>query len=236
MSVNWKTRIISKKMVANDMVEMRLEKPDGFSYRAGQFVQFEIPDGDSDGSVGAGKPVLRAYSVASHPAEDSLEFCMKMLPGGRASGFFTSATPDTPILFQGPNGKFICQTANEALAFVATGAGLAPIWGIISDELVNKKNIQPMRLIFGLRSEEDVFWADRLDALAKQFPNFSYALSLSQPQNAWQGASGRVTAHLDTLAPNGHFFLCGSADMVKDVRASLFAKDITPANVHFEIF
>jgi ferredoxin-NADP reductase len=236
MPVNWKTRLLSKKTIANDIVEIRLEKPAGFSYAAGQFVQFEIPDAGPDASVGASKFVLRAYSVASHPGENSLEFCMKMLPGGRASAFFANATPDTPILFQGPNGKFTCSARDEALACVATGAGLAPIWGILSDELINKKNIQPIRLIFGVRGEGDVFWADRLDALRKQFSNFSYTLSLSQPEHGWQGPSGRVTEHLNTLSPRGRFFLCGSADMVKEVRAGLLAKDTPPANIHFEIF
>lgn len=228
MSVNWKTRILSKKTVAKEIVEMRLEKPAGFSYTAGQFVQFEIPDGE--------KPVLRAYSVASHPAEETLEFCIKMLPGGRASLFFTNASTETPIVFQGPNGKFTCGTPDFPLSFVATGAGLAPIWGIISDELNNKKNLQPMHLLFGVRSEEDVFWTDRLDALAKQFQNFSYRLALSQPQGAWGGKTGRVTAQLDHLSNDGHFFLCGNVEMVKDVRAAILAKDIPPANVHFEIF
>lgn len=224
----WKTACLSKKTIAKDIVEFRMARPGGFQYIAGQFVQFVVPVADG--------AVLRAYSIASHPAEDTLEFCIKMLPGGRASSFFAAATLETSIVFQGPNGKFTCGAFGTPLSFVATGAGLAPIWGIISDELLNKKNTHPMRLIFGVRSEEDVFWIDRLDSLGKQCSNFSYQLTLSQPRGSWQGTTGRVMWHLGALPNDSRFFLCGNMDMVKDVRAAILARDIPPANVLFEIF
>jgi ferredoxin-NADP reductase len=205
-----------------------MTRPDGFAYRAGQFVQFTVPTEGGD--------VLRSYSISSHPGEDTLEFCIKLIPGGRASSFFSGVTPDTDIRFSGPAGRFVCDAIGTPQTFIATGAGMAPIWGMIADELQNKNNTQPVRLIFGVRADDDVFWADRLAALAAAHPNFSYLLTLSRPSTGWTGASGRVTAHTETLPDTGHFYLCGNADMVKDMRAALLAKSIPPAQIHFEIF
>jgi len=40
---------------------------------------------------------------------------------------------------------------------VATGVGISPMVGIIQDELINKKTTQPIHLLFGVRSEKDIF-------------------------------------------------------------------------------
>ena len=157
----WKSQLIRKETIAQDIVELHIQKPEGFSYLAGQFIQFVIPTG--------GDSVLRAYSLASHPAQDDLEFCMKLLPGGKASMYFSQATQDAVIAFQGPSGKFTCTKDDLPISFIATGAGLAPIWGMISDELKNKKNSKPLHLLFGVRGEEDVFWIERLRQLGSMF-------------------------------------------------------------------
>ena len=136
---------------------------------------------------------MRSYSIASHPASDEIELCVKLLPGGVGSTFFEQVTPETEIRFIGSRGRFVVGDSAEPLYFVATGAGLAPIMGMIADELINKKNTEPIELLFGVRSEEDIFWTDRLDALQKEYSNFHYRLTLSQPRSAWAGLSGRVS-------------------------------------------
>lgn len=225
---DWKSRCLSKKMLTNDTLELHIERPDGFAYLAGQFIQFFIQT--------TNETVLRAYSLASHPAQSDLEFCVKLVPGGRGSTFFSNLSPGSEIHFQGPSGRFTYAPDGQPLSLVATGAGIAPIWGIMADELINKKNQQPIHCIFGLRGENDVFWIDRLESLAAAHPNFSYTITLSQPEGSWRGKTGRVTTHLHLLPKIGNFYLCGNPDMVKDVRAALLEKNISPTNIHFEIF
>ncbi len=224
----WKSPCLSKKMLTKDMLELHIIRPESFTYAAGQFIQFVIKNGD--------ETVLRAFSLASHPAQPDLEFSTKLIPGGRASTFFSNLSPEDEVVFQGPNGRFICTTENQPLSFIATGAGIAPIWGIITDELMNKKNPQPIHFIFGVRSEADIFWSERLNALANAHPNFSFTITLSQPEGSWSGKTGRVTTHVHLLPKHGNFYLCGNPDMVKDARATLLEKNISPTNIHFEIF
>lgn len=224
---SWTATITHKQLVAPDLVELRLEKPAVFSYTAGQFVQFLIPDVNG--------VVLRSYSLASHPKEDHLLFCIKLIPQGKGSLFVQQKNIGESINFQGPCGRFV-NDITRALSCVATGAGIAPIFGIIHDELLNKKNTEPITLIWGVRHEEDLFWIDPLTTLAKQFPNFSFTTTLSQPTATWAGLSGRVTVHLATVTTSNQFFLCGSGDMVKDVRTLLISQGVGAPAIHFEIF
>lgn len=225
----WKTKISARKLVARDMLELRLLRPIDFDHLAGQFIQFEISDN--------GKIAKRAYSIASNPRSPELEFCIKLLPGGLASAYFQQATPESILTFTGPQGRFVCATRGRPMMFVATGAGLGPIMGMITDELKNRGTKEHIELIFGVRSQEDIFWIDRLDALQKEHSNFTYRVTLSQPQGAWPGYSGRVTMHLPESS-NGdkQFFLCGSPDMVKETREKLMNRGTDPNDIHFEIF
>ncbi len=240
------THLTNKKIVAKDMVELHMVRPEGFDYLAGQFIQFLIPVSVlaefTRRTAGPGKPqgdamAKRAYSLASHPGSTDLEICIKLLPGGLASTYFQAATAETPITFSGPQGRFVNTTSDAPLYFVATGAGLGPIMGMITDELKNKKTKEHVHLLFGVRSQEDIFWVDRLDALQEQHPNFSYQLTLSQPQGIWSGFSGRVNLYLpDAVNGSKRFYLCGSPDMVKEVRESLMSRGADPNMIHFEIF
>ena len=51
--------------------------------------------------------------------------------------------------------------------------------------------------------------------------------------------SGRITAHLPEKVlnkKNNHFYLCGSPEMVKDVRKLLIENGMEVKNIKFEIF
>lgn len=226
---SFSVKLEKKDYLTKDIVELHFSKPPGFTFQAGQFVQFEIPDGD--------KMVLRSYSISSTPRDEDFEFCVKILEGGKASGVFKNLQIGENLSIRGPRGMF---TNNETtpLYCIATGAGLAPIMGIIQDELKNKRTTTEIKLLFGVREEQDIFWADRLETMARAHENFTYDITLSQPKpnGGWSGLRGRVTDHFLHHLVNHHFFLCGNAAMVKDVREILLKNGVENKNIHFEIF
>lgn len=220
--------LIFRKSIAEDMFELRFTKPQDFYFVAGQFIQLHIPEGQSY--------VLRSYSLSSTPHDEYIELCVKILPDGKASKHLLEMAEGSSIVFQGPLGRFTCVDEAQGRYFVATGAGLAPIMGMIRDEL-SKSGIE-IYLLFGVRSEDDVFWVDRLEELKKKYDFFSYHVTLSQPKpnGGWGGLRGHVTEHLLHHLITHHYYLCGSAPMVKDVRGQLLQNGIQPERIHFEIF
>lgn len=222
------TKLSQKKEIADHVLELHFEKPAGFDFAAGQFLQFLIPDGD--------KKTPRSYSIASTPTDADLIFCVKVLEDGLASTHFLNMNIGDEVEAKGPLGRFVCNDEATTHVFVATGAGLAPIMGMIRDELENKNFANPIELFFGVRAEKDVFWKSELDDLAQKYANFSYKLCLSQPDGETDAQVGRVTAHLTNIDPLKHYYLCGSSQMVMEVRKMLTGGGVDGKQIHFEIF
>ena len=219
-----------KKEIADHMFELTFTKPEGFEYEAGQFVQFYIPQEE--------KPALRSYSIASAPTDDYLELCIKIIDGGVGSTHLANMNVGDTLELRGPKGRFILNPEATSHMFIATGAGLAPIMGMIREELEESKSSKPVHLFFGVRSEKDVFWTERLDELKKAHKHFSYTLCLSQPEDIanCNAMEGRVTAHLPKSFENTHLYLCGSAAMVMEVRKLAIERGADAKGIHFEIF
>jgi ferredoxin-NADP reductase len=224
----FQSNLIEKKYLTEDVLQIRLDKPQNFDFQAGQFIQIIAPNGE--------KQVFRSYSISSTPEDNYLELCVKLYDTGIASKLFQISKLGDTISFRGPVGRFVVNTTDSDIYFIATGVGLAPIMGMIQDELESKNNKNKLHLIFGIRYEKDIFWADRLEELQKKYSNFSYSITVSRPEDSWTGNRGRVTEQLPTDASNLHAFLCGNADMVKTVREMLTTRGTNTQNIHFEIF
>jgi NAD(P)H-flavin reductase len=209
-------------------MEIHLATPEGFSYTPGQFIQVVIPGTDNK--------LTRSYSLASIPSDKDLELCIKITPGGTTDTYFQHLKPGDEVIVRGPFGQFV-HKENESVAYVATGSGLAPIMGLIRHDLYTKKQIAPIHVWFGVRSEKDIFWLERLETMARDFPHFTYTLTLSQPTPTWSGDIGRVTEYVTKNTTSYQaWFICGNAQMVKDVRHILKEKSVPEALIHQEIF
>ena len=118
--------------------------------------------------------------------------------------------------------------------FIGTGTGFAPLYHQITAALA-RGDRSPLDFIFGVRSEDDVFYLDVLDKLHDQYPHFSYTLCLSQ---GTQGiySQGRVT---DILSARGvgeysEYYMCGNPKMVQDVRTCLMDGGVGEDRIFFE--
>ncbi|MFA6105249.1 MAG: FAD-dependent oxidoreductase [Patescibacteria group bacterium] len=219
----FKVKLIKKNKIAEEVGEFHFEKPAGYNYLAGQFVQFKIPGGDT--------AVLRSYSISNSPDKSDLEFCIKILPTGKGSVWLASLEVGSEVEISAAKGYFT-QNLPGNKYYIATGVGLAPIMAMLESR---KETAEKLRLLFGVREEKDVFWKDRLANLKKENKNFDYILTVSRPGESWNGEKGRVTEHLnvDLLS---QYYICGNVQMVKDVRAYLLANGLNTKSIHMEIF
>ncbi|MSU75466.1 MAG: hypothetical protein EXS55_03060 [Candidatus Magasanikbacteria bacterium] len=222
------TALLHKKMLSQDIMELRFERPVNFTFLAGQFVQFQVPF--------QGSTLLRPYSMSSALQDEYLEFCVKILPEGKASKLFLALMSGDAVHISSAQGVFICRSDHRSKKmFIATGTGLAPIISMIEDRLERAGN-EKLSLLFGVRFPEDVFWTDRLDEIQGSYNNFKYQLTLSRPSDVWAGLRGRVSEHLSHLPHEAEYYICGSVEMVKNVRSLLIAHGVDTKSIHFEIF
>lgn len=221
--------LLERTEVADHMITLKTTKPDGFDYVSGQFVQFMMPLEDTT------KP--RSYSIASIPTDDHLLFLIKILPEGVASDYFrTDTCVGTTLEMSEARGRFVVDAEASSHLFVATGSGMAPMLSMLRTELKTNKSSKELILYFGVRHTTDLFWQKELASLAIDHPNFTYHLTLSKPEQAWDGLRGRVTDHITKDHSAHHSYLCGSAPMVMEVRKLLMTHGAEAKQIHFEIF
>ncbi len=122
--------------------------------------------------------------------------------------------------------------------FVATGCDYAPLRSMILDYL-KTGGTAPVRLWWGMRYESDLFWQEELASLAARYPNFHYTVTLSKPTESWTGSRGRVTAHVvgeTRELARSEFYLCGSRQMIVDMRGLLTQNGVSSEQIFTETF
>jgi ferredoxin-NADP reductase/ferredoxin len=207
-----------------------------FSFQPGQYVIFQIPTGEGH------EIVRRSYSISTPPSDARhFEICVRAVAGGHASNWVHRLRPGTRVQFEGPVGDFVLRDTGRDILMVATGTGMSPIKSMLL-HLLDQRSDRRVRLFFGVRSAQDLFYTDLLRGLEAHYPGFSSTIAMSAPDPAqWAGPRRRVTDLVRDLVTPDHAarteaYLCGSRAMIDDVREALLAKGLDPAHIHFENF
>ncbi len=207
-------------------LDLRLIEPPAITFKAGQFVSFEV------GLNEKRQTLIRPYSIVSPPSrQDVLTLLFNLVPGGPGSTYLFSLKEGEKAQFKGPAGSFRLRDdpARDHL-FVATGTGIAPIRSMLS-ALFERDAGGAVTLLWGLRSQRDLYYQDELAALARAHPRFTFATTLSRPEEGWQGARGRVTRLVEervTSVKSLAVYLCGNSGMLDDVTRLVQQKGLCP--------
>ncbi|TSC58495.1 MAG: CDP-4-dehydro-6-deoxyglucose reductase [Candidatus Peregrinibacteria bacterium Greene0416_19] len=204
-------------LIVRDVYEFALSKPPGFIFEPGQYVLFDVPLVGDPADI---QP--RAFSLAALPEEPDLLFIAKLVPGGRMSRFVAeSLSAGTTILMKGPMGRFVLdRTTDNRLLFVATGTGIAPFRPQIL-ALLAADPLRRIDLIFGVRTEQDLFWMDMFRDLERKHPNVHFHPTLSAGSSSWGGHRGRVQAVIPQIVTDFSrlsLYACGNPEMTKGVK------------------
>jgi ferredoxin-NADP reductase len=217
----FESRLVDGRMLSPAVRELTFERVDGapLSFEAGQWVSLVLPLENGE--------VRRSYSIASRPDGSArFQVAVTHVQGGPGSSYLHALARGSVLTTIGPQG-FFTRAAHDAPAlFVATGTGVTPLRSMIHDA-VAKGRTAPLWLLFGVRHEEDMLYADELSALAREHPHVRVEYTLSQPRADWKGRRGYVQLHVEELwtdlAKRGapHAYICGLERMVSAVREVL---------------
>ena len=111
------------------LFSFRVTRPRSLRFRSGEFVMIGLP-GDN------GKPILRAYSIASPAWDEELEFYSIKVPDGPLTSRLQHIKPgDQIILRPKPVGTLVLDALlpGKRLWFFATGTGFAPFASLLRD-------------------------------------------------------------------------------------------------------
>ena len=207
----WECEVISNDNVATFIKELVLKLPEGeeVDFRAGGYVQFEIPPyamdyrdidvdeeyrgdwdkfGVFDHTSKVEETTIRAYSMANYPEEKGImKFNIRIaspppgtdFPPGHMSSYIFSLKPGDKVTIFGPYGEFFAKETDAEMVFVGGGAGMAPMRAHIFDQLKRIGTDRKISFWYGGRNQRELFYVDEYDQLAAENDNFEWHIALS---------------------------------------------------------
>ncbi|MCK9348568.1 MAG: FAD-binding oxidoreductase [Sphaerochaeta sp.] len=235
----FKTTVESIRDLTHDIkeVRLRLKEPAEISAKAGQYIQFEVPEYEL-----TDERVYRAYSMASSPDDKNhVELEIRLVPNGICTTYVHQHLKEgDEIIINGPYGDFFLRETDKHIIFIAGGSGMAPIKSMLLD--MEKKGItRKASYFFGARSKRDLFLLDEMRALEEKMPNFSFIPALSEPQEEdnWDGEVGLITdvvRRMVSEGANSEAYLCGSPGMIDACIKVLDEVGVLPENIFYDKF
>ena len=111
---------------------------------------------------------------------------------------------------------------------------------LLEDQTLADGVKRPLTLIFGARTQADLYALDHLQELSRQWPEgFDFVPILSQEPAAsgWLGPRGLVTDLIPgRLREGSHAYLCGPPAMVDVASALLRGLGVAAADIHADRF
>tara|TARA_Y100001933_G_scaffold247400_1_gene280121 strand:+ start:1 stop:951 length:951 start_codon:yes stop_codon:yes gene_type:complete len=146
--------------------------------------------------------VVRAYSMASYPAEGrnimlnvrvaappwdrGKDAWMDVNPGV-ASSYIFNQKPGDKVTISGPYGEFFINDSEAEMLYIGGGAGMAPMRSHLYELFKTLKTGRKVSYWYGGRSRAELFYIHYFRDLEKDFPNFKFYMVLSDalPGDNW---------------------------------------------------
>ena len=120
-------KLEDRKEVAEGTMAFWFEKPSGWTFKAGQYLDMTLldpPETDSEGNV-------RSFSIASAPHEETLMVATRMRDTAFKRALKTMSF-GTAVKIEGPSGDLILQNeVTRTVVFLAGGIGITPFRSIV---------------------------------------------------------------------------------------------------------
>jgi predicted ferric reductase len=175
------------------------------------------------------------FSISAIPDGRRLRITVKNI------GDFTSdiyaLKPGTPILVDGPFGKFIERPTNPKVLLIAGGIGITPIRPLAEEMAADGFDV---RVLYRAHSEGDLVFKKELDALSSRESSVRVDYLITQAGGSRRSRDAWFSpANLAGLVPDIFdrvVYVCGPLGMMAVVRRSLEALGVPPDQIRTEVF
>lgn len=231
-------KVLSVTHYTDRLFRFRMTRPEGFRFRSGEFAMI--------GLMVEGKPIYRAYSIASPSWDEELEFFSIKVPDGPLTQHLQKIQPgDTVLMRKKPTGTLVLDalTPGKRLYMFSTGTGIAPFASLIRDPETYEKFEEVIlthtcREVAELKYGFDLIEEIRSNELLSEIvgDKLKHYATVTREDYPFQGritdlmASGKLYADLgvpalDPAVDRG--MICGSTAMLKDTKELLEKAGLT---------
>jgi ferredoxin--NADP+ reductase len=222
--------VLSVKHYTDTLFYFRITRPDAFRFRSGEFIMIGLLKDD-------GKPLLRAYSIASPFWDEALDFYSIKVPDGPLTSRLQNIKEGDEILLgRKPVGTLVLDALKpgKRLYMISTGTGIAPFASLIRDPETYEK-FDEVILTHTCRRKAEIVYGEELVAATKNDEligelareKLIHFTSVTQEDGPVRGRvtdminSGELCEHLGVppLNPDiDRVMICGSEGLLKEVK------------------
>ncbi|HVB57983.1 MAG TPA: FAD-dependent oxidoreductase [Candidatus Acidoferrales bacterium] len=234
----YQTRLKTRADVAERTMAFQLEKPSGFQFKPGQYLDLTLIDPPQMDSQGA----VRTLSIASAPYEDDLLVATRL----RDSAFkrlIMTLPLGTELKFEGPMGSFtLHKNSAKAAVFLAGGIGITPFRSIVR-QAIKEKFPHQLYLFYCNRRPEDAAFLDELPDLSQSTPHFIFVPSMTEMEKSkrkWSAECGFINREMlvkhfcDLNGPI--YYVAGPPAMVVAMQQMLIKAGVCEDDIRTEEF
>jgi ferredoxin--NADP+ reductase len=225
------------------LFSFRCTRDPGFRFAAGQFAMI--------GLMVNGKPLVRAYSMASPPWDETLEFLSIKVPDGPLTSRLQNiVVGDEVLIGRKPVGTLLLDNLlpGKNLWFLSTGTGLAPFMALIREPEAYDR-FEKVIVTHTVREVKELAYRDYI---TKDLPRHEFLGEMIDGKLAYYPSvtredfptRGRITELMDSgrlyadlglppMSPeHDRVMLCGSPEMLADARIRLEAMGMREGSQH----
>jgi len=231
-------KLKSREEVAEGTMAFHFEKPAGWTFKAGQFIDItllEPPETDAEGNT-------RGFSIASAPQEETIMVATRL----RDTAFkrvLKTVPLGTAVKIEGPFGNLtLHNNAARPAVMLAGGIGITPFRSILFRAA--KENL-PHRifLFYSNHRPEDAPFLEALQKLEKESPNYKLIATMTDMEKSkqpWDGETGPVNKEMLERylqrAGSPIYYVAGPAGMVKGLHTMLNQAGVDDDDIRTEEF
>jgi ferredoxin/flavodoxin---NADP+ reductase len=171
MSAFYREKVLSVQHWTDTLFSFRATRDSGFRFQNGQFAMIGL---EVDG-----RPLMRAYSMASANHEEELEFfSIKVADGPLTSRLQRIREGDTILVGRKATGTLVADNLipGKRLLLLSTGTGLAPFASLVKDPDVYER-FDTIVLVHGCRQVSELAYGEELVAKLRDDELFGPLLS-----------------------------------------------------------
>ncbi|MEQ1907816.1 MAG: iron-sulfur cluster-binding domain-containing protein, partial [Vicinamibacterales bacterium] len=227
------TPVLAVIQESDDIKTIRLQRPQGFHFKPGQFLPVRIRVD--------GKELVRCYSISSSPSSEGfLEISVKR-QGLVSNALHATARPGSILTVKAPNGHFTYPADDDRpIVLIAGGIGITPLISMLRHG-VHAEPSRPVTLIYSAHDRRGLAFFDELALLSSRHPQVRtiFALTKEAPPGPafYPGRIDRELLH--TTVPDirdAISLMCGPTQMIDAMKALLTDLAVPTDQIRYELF
>ncbi len=239
-----KATLTSIQQLTPDTSKLVFSTIEPLNFIPGQFIMLDVLlRNEGSFTILDGKNALqrRSFSISSSPTLSPFcfELTVKKEQEGFVSDFLTSHVKvGEEFSISGPYGKFTLSDTMSHVIMLGAGSGIAPLRSMIH-YIIDKDLPTEVDLFYSNKTREDIAHEAELLRLSKTHDSIHVHFTLTrESEKHWRGLIGRInfTMISKVITPASYFYLCGSPQMVKDLRLQLLSGGIEEKRVKMEMW